>query len=173
MSSKFEKQVDINKKIENELRENSSLEIEELFKKYKTSYEGISVVELDDRTYEYGKNIIDARNSHTIIGRIKESIINPFNMVLIVIAIITFITDIVISNNKDYATFILIVTAILTSSIISFVQQAKSDKAAKKLQNMISNKITVIRDDILSEVPVEEIFPRRYFKAFVWRYDSR
>lgn len=43
--------------------------------------------------------------------------------------------------------------------MISFFQQAKSDKAAKKLQKMISNKIDVIRDEIPTVVDVENIVP--------------
>ena len=147
------------KSIEENLKENSKLKIDDLFEKYNTSYEGISVVELEDRLDEYGRNVIDTGNNHTVLDRIKEAVINPFNIVLIVIAIITFITDIVIASNEDYATFILIVTAILTSSFISFIQQSKSDKAAKRLQSMISNKITVVRDDVVSDVDAEEIVP--------------
>lgn len=156
---KQDKIEDRQKVVEENLKRYSNLDIEELFKEYKTSYSGISIVELDDRLEEYGKNIIDTKNNNSLINRLKEAFINPFNMVLILVAIITFITDVVIPTKKDYATFILIVATVIISAIISFIQQVKSDKAAKKLQKMISNKIDVIRDDVLSIVDDEDIVP--------------
>ena len=78
---------------------------------------------------------------------------------LILVAVITFITDVVIPSKPDYSTFLLITSAVLISSALSFWQQTKSDKEAKKLQKMISNKIDVIRDEVPYEIDVEEIVP--------------
>ncbi len=116
---KQDKIEDRQKVVEENLKRYSNLDIEELFKEYKTSYSGISIVELDDRLEEYGKNIIDTKNNNSLINRLKEAFINPFNMVLILVAIITFITDVVIPTKKDYATFILIVATVIISAIIS------------------------------------------------------
>ena len=80
-------------------------------------------------------------------------------MVLIFVAIVTFITDVIISQNKDYATFLLIISTIIISAIISILQESKSDIAAKKLKKMISNKVDVIRDGKITEVEVQEIVP--------------
>ena len=81
------------------------------------------------------------------------------NGVLILIAIITFITDVVISTQKDYATFVLILSTIIISALISFFQQTNSDKAAQKLKTMITNKIDVIRDGNQETVDVQNIVP--------------
>ena len=147
------------KNVEKKLKRYSNLKIEELFKEYKTSYSGLSIVEIDDRIEEYGKNTIEIKSNNTLLGRLKEAFINPFNIVLILVAIVTFITDILIATKKDYATFMLIVSTIIISAMISFIQQSKSDKAAKKLQKMISNKIDVIRDEVPVVVDVEDIVP--------------
>jgi len=141
------------------LKEDSKLSIDKLLKKYHTSQEGISIVDVEDRLFKYGTNIIDIKNNNTIWNRLKEAFINPFNIVLIIVAIITFITDVIIATEKDYATFILIVSIILISAFISFKEQTKSDNAAKKLKKMITNKIDVIRDGNLSTVDIENIVP--------------
>ena len=104
-----EKQNDI----VNKILVDCKIDIDSLFEKYKTSYEGISVVEVDDRIEEYGKNIVEIKNNNTIFHKLKEAFINPFNIVLTIVAIITFITDVVIASNKDYSTFILILSTIL------------------------------------------------------------
>ena len=145
--------------VEKELRKNSKLDFKKLFNKLNTSINGISIVELEDRLEENGKNTIEVKNENTILHRLKEAFINPFNIVLIIVAIITLITDVIIANEKDYATFILITTIIFISAIISFREQTKSDNAVKKLQKMITNKIVVIRDEVEGEVDVENIVP--------------
>jgi Mg2+-importing ATPase len=152
-------QVEKQKELEKELKHFSRLKIDTIFKELKSSYDGLSVVEIDDRFEEYGKNIIDTKNNNGVLKRLKEAFINPFNIVLILVAIVTFITDVVIATDKDYATFILIISAVIISAMISFWQEAKSDKAAKKLQQMISNKIDVIRDGNQMVIDVSEVVP--------------
>jgi len=156
------KKENINEKtkiVERDLRENCNLEVEKLFEKFKTSYSGISIVEVEDRLYEYGKNTIEIKNENTIWHKLREAFINPFNIVLMLVAVITFVTDVIIATKKDYATFSLIVGTIFISAIISLMQQTKSDNAAKKLKKMITNKMEVIRDEVQSTVDVEDIVP--------------
>ena len=149
------------KSVEKMLRENSILDIKNLFEKFGTSYSGISIVDVDDKLQEYGKNTIEVKNNNTIFHKLREAIINPFNIVLIVVAVITFFTDIVIATKKDYATFILIISVILISAIISLKEQTKSDNAAKKLKQMITNKMEVIRDDVQTTIDIENIFQKK------------
>lgn len=156
---KERKIVENQKNIQEMLKRCSNISTEELFEEYKTSLEGISIVEVDDRIEEYGKNNIEIKSNNTIFHRLKKAIINPFNIVLILVAGITFITDVVIPTEKDYATLLLIISTVIISAIISLVQETKSDNAAKKLKKMISNKIDVIRDDVASIVDVENIVP--------------
>ena len=137
----------------------SKSELNELLKKYKTSIEGISVVDVEDRLEEYGKNVIEIKNENTILHKLKEAFINPFNIVLMIVALITFITDVVATTQKDYATFILIISTIFISAIISLKEQTKSEIAAKKLKKMISNKMEVIRDNIQTTIEMENVVP--------------
>ena len=147
------------KEIEKKLLANSKASEEELFKKFDSSRDGISKVNIDELLDKYGKNTIETANKKTTLNRIKDAIINPFNIVLIIVAIVTFITDVVIATNKDYVTFSLILIIVFISAIISYVQETKSDNAANKLKKMISNKVDVIRDEIQEVVDVENIIP--------------
>ena len=147
------------KTIDEKLKEYSKLNKEELFSKMETSIEGLSIVDIEEKIEKYGNNILDVKNNNTLLSRLKEAFINPFNIVLILVAIITFVTDVVIATKKDYLTFILIISTVVVSALISFFQQTSSDKAAQKLKNMISNKIDVIRDGQQSIVDVENVVP--------------
>ena len=145
--------------IENEIANNSKLEEAELLKKFNTSREGISKVNLDDLFEEYGINTVEVGKKKNWVTRLKDAIVNPFNVVLIIVGIITFITDVVISSSPDYATSILICMIVTVSTIISYYQETKSDNAANKLKKMISNKVDVIRDGIPEVIDVEQVVP--------------
>lgn len=146
-------------RIEEKLKNYSQMSNTKIFKDLKTSMDGISCTEIEEKQEEYGKNVIDIKNNNTTLSRLKEAFINPFNIVLIVVAIITFFTDVVFTTSKDYITFSLIIGTVFISAMISFFQQTSSDKAVQKLKKMISNKVDVIRDGLQSSVDVEEIVP--------------
>ena len=157
------KKIDIiaekQKLVEANLRVGSLLPLEELYRKYNSSEEGLSIVDIEDLLDEYGENRIDLGDDNSLLSQIKDALINPFNLVLLVVAVISFITDVLLPEAKDYATFILIMSTIIISAVISFVQSARSDSAAKKLRNLITNKIEVIRDGVQQTVEVEELVP--------------
>ena len=145
--------------VEKTLLELSSMEQKALFEKYQTDEDGLDPVQAADRLEEYGKNIIDFGKEKSLAVRIKDAIINPFNIVLLVVALITFITDVVMADEPSIATFAMLVAVIIISATISFVQEEKSNNAAKKLQGMITNKLDVIRNCVEMEVEIEELVP--------------
>ena len=145
--------------VEKTLLELSALEQKVLFEKYQTDEEGLDPVQASDRLEEYGKNIIDFGKEKSLAVRIKDAVINPFNVVLLVVAIITFVTDVVMADEPSFATFIMLVAVIIISAVISFVQEEKSNNAARKLQGMITNKLDVIRNGVETEIEIEEIVP--------------
>ena len=145
--------------VEKTLLELSGMEQKALFEKYQTDENGLDPVQAADRLEEYGKNIIDFGNEKSLAVRIKDAIINPFNIVLLVVALITFITDVVMADEPSIATFAMLVAVIIISATISFVQEEKSNNAAKKLQGMITNKLDVIRNCVEMEVEIEELVP--------------
>ena len=147
------------KLVEANLRVGSLVPMEELFRQYRSSEEGISIVNVEDLLDEYGDNRIDTGDENTLLKQVLEALINPFNIVLLAIAAITLVTDVLLSSSRDYATFTLIVGTVILSSTISFIQSAKSNRAANKLRKMISNKMDVIRDGVEQEVDVEELVP--------------
>ena len=147
------------KEIELKLKQYSKMNYEELFKEFNTSINGLNSSEIENKQEQYGKNILDIKNNNTMLKRLKEALINPFNIVLIFVAIITFFTDVIFATNKDYLTFILIVSTVCISAIISFLQQTSSDREVQKLKNIISNKIDVIRNGSQENINVEDILP--------------
>ena len=145
--------------VEQQLAEIAKITDEELFQRLKTDAEGLNQVEAADRLEEYGRNIIDTGNDNNLLKRIWGAIINPFNIVLLIVAGVTLVTDVIISTEPSWATFLMLIFVVIVSAVISFVQEEKSNSAAQKLQNMITNKIDVIRNGSSMEISIEEVVP--------------
>lgn len=151
--------VQKNNECEGALRRFAFCEESELFTLLNSREQGISNVEAEKKLDEYGRNVIVTASEKGMLGRLIDALINPFNIVLILVAAVTFFTDVVLSENRDYATSLIILVLILASSAISFLQGERSNSAAAKLSEMISNKADVWRDGALVEIDLDEVVP--------------
>lgn len=148
-----------NQDIEATLFSYAFLTAPELFSQFSSCQSGLTDEDAQDRLDQCGRNIITTGNKNTVLHRLREAIINPFNVILLLIAVVTYFTDVVASSRPDYFTIIIIVSLVLLSSLVAFVQNQRSNTAAEKLAKMISNKSEVWRDGCLVEISMEEIVP--------------
>jgi Mg2+-importing ATPase len=132
---------------------------EDLFSQLSVTQKGLSQEDAENRQDEFGKNVITAGNKNTTLHRLLEAAINPFNIILLLIATITYFTDVVLSSRPDYLTVTIILSLVLLSSLVAFVQSQRSNSAAEKLSKMISNKAEAWRDGKLTEILIDEVVP--------------
>ena len=133
--------------------------LESTFANYKTSALGLVDDQVEENRDIYGENVITKGQEDSMIKKIYESIINPFTVILLVIALVSFITNVWLAKpgEQDPTTSIIIVTLVLISGGIRFIQELRSDKAASNLSRMIVNTATVLRDGSEQEIPIDEI----------------
>ena len=133
--------------------------LESTFANYKTSALGLVDDQVEENRDAYGENVITKGQEDSMIKKIYESIINPFTVILLVIALVSFITNVWLAKpgEQDPTTSIIIVTLVLISGGIRFIQELRSDKAASNLSRMIVNTATVLRDGSKQEIPIDEI----------------
>lgn len=133
--------------------------LESTFANYKTSALGLVDDQVEENRDAYGENVITKGQEDSMIKKIYESIINPFTVILLVIALVSFITNVWLAKpgEQDPTTSIIIVTLVLISGGIRFIQELRSDKAASNLSRMIVNTATVLRDGSEQEIPIDEI----------------
>ena len=133
--------------------------LERTFADYKTSALGLVDDQVEENRDIYGENVITKGQEDSMIKKIYESIINPFTVILLVIALVSFITNVWLAKpgEQDPTTSIIIVTLVLISGGIRFIQELRSDKAASNLSRMIVNTATVLRDGAEQEIPIDEI----------------
>ena len=124
-----------------------------------TSITGVQEDQVEMLRETYGENKLTKATEVPLWKKIYESIINPFTVILLVIAVISLMTNVILAKpgEEDPTTSIIIVVLVLISGGIRFVQELKSDKAASNLSSLIVNTATVIRDEIQQEIPIEEL----------------
>ena len=124
-----------------------------------TSITGVQEDQVETLRDIYGENKLTKATEVPLWKKIYESIINPFTVILLVIAVISLMTNVILAKpgEEDPTTSIIIVVLVLISGGIRFVQELKSDKAASNLSSLIVNTATVIRDEVQQEIPIEEL----------------
>ncbi len=133
----------------NKLREVSGKERSDILTLLGCNLSGLTANQVEEKQNEFGLNEIQHEKAPSWFNQLLHSFIFPFNAVLIVIAIISYITDVLIANpdDRDYKTIILLSIMILLSSLIRFWQEYRSNQAAETLKGMIKTTATVLRQE--------------------------
>jgi Mg2+-importing ATPase len=125
-----------------------------------TSPHGLTDEQAEKSREEYGHNIVTHGKKESLAKRICSAFVNPFTAILTVLAIVSAITDIILPAQADKSptTVIIIVTMVMISGILRFVQETRSGNAAAKLSEMICTTACVERLDTgCHEIPLDEI----------------
>jgi Mg2+-importing ATPase len=144
------------------LLEASDRSIEDLLASLNTTSEGLSEDEAAERLQQFGPNEVPTRTELTLARRLYRAFINPFNVVLLVLAGVSALTDIVLARaeERDPWSVVIILTMVSASGLLRFVQEKRSDEAARKLQRLVGLTAAVQRRESgVRERPVAEIVP--------------
>ena len=117
-----------------------------------SSPQGLTEEQAAQRLEEHGPNVLAAEDHGTWFARLSRIFINPLNILLSALAVISFAT-----GDKDAGIIILIIIGI--SVLLRFVQESKANAAAAKLKAMVSVTATVVRDGQSREVPLQSLVP--------------
>ena len=107
----------------------------------------------------FGRNELARKKADSILKRLFKAFINPFTVVLIVLAVISFITDYVIvePEDRDLTAVLIVGIMVFISGTLRFVQEVRSGNAAERLQAMVKTTIAVLRDGESRERPISEL----------------
>lgn len=131
-----------------------------LLHNFKSSPEGLTQQEVLTAREKYGRNLVRHKQQQGWLKRIYAAFVNPFTVVLAVLAVISAFTNIIMAapEDKNPVTVIIILSMMLLSGLLRLVQDTRSSNAAAKLSAMISTTATVIRRDLgQQEIALEEI----------------
>lgn len=136
--------------------------IDETFKMYNTNIDGITKEEQEKRIEKFGLNEVTHEKLSPWYIQLIKAFINPFIIVLIVLAIVSVITDVIIVpvEEKDWTTVIIIGTMVTISGLLQFTQEYKSGKAAQKLKELVKTTAAVKRKNCdVEEIEMSQIVP--------------
>ncbi|MDR2000224.1 MAG: magnesium-translocating P-type ATPase, partial [Zoogloeaceae bacterium] len=124
-----------------------------LLEQLNSHWEGLSADQAETIRDEVGPNLVEHEKPLSWWQHLWYCYKTPFDLLLTLLAIISFVTD-------DMQATIVIGTMVVLSVAIRFWQERKSNIAADKLKAMVSNTATVMRRDISEDVIKETA---RYF----------
>ena len=106
---------------------------------------GLTKKEVESRISEYGLNIVKGEREKKWYNYLIESLISPFNLILLGIAALLVYTDVILTTPPSYVNIIVIVILVTVSTFLDFFEEFRSNKAAEKLKEMVETTTTVLR----------------------------
>ena len=145
--------------IDSRIRKYAYREISQIYQDIGASPDGLSHEQVEAMREKYGANSFTERKNDTMIRRLRRAFINPFNIILFILGIISLVTDVFLVSNfaRNATTAIIIFSMILISGAIRLIQELRAKNAAQQLNRLIHESITVRREGELIEISAEKL----------------
>jgi len=113
--------------------------------------EALHILEMD------GYNEVKQGRQKKWYNYFLQSLFTPFNSILLGIAVVLSYTDVIIAENPSYANIIVIVSLVLISTLLEFIEEYRSNKSAEKLKELVATTTTVLRNGNKEKIPLKEV----------------
>ena len=137
--------------------EDSTTQRDEFLKKHNLNEKGLTSKQAEINIKEFGLNETKKAKPKKWYNYLLQSLLTPFNCILIGISIILIYTDIYLAIEPSYANIIVIVILVTASTLLDFFESYRSNKAAEKLREIVETTTTVIRDNKKINIPVKNV----------------
>lgn len=137
--------------------EDSTTQRDEFLKKHNLNEKGLTSKQAEINIKKFGLNETKKAKPKKWYNYLLQSLITPFNCILIGISIILIYTDIYLAIEPSYANIIVIAILVTASTLLDFFESYRSNKAAEKLREIVETTTTVIRDNKEINIPVKNV----------------
>ena len=137
--------------------EDSTTQRDEFLKKHKLNEKGLTSKQAEINIKKLGLNETKKAKPKKWYNYLLQSLLTPFNCILIGISIILIYTDIYLAIEPSYANIIVIAILVTASTLLDFFESYRSNKAAEKLREIVETTTTVIRDNKEINIPVKNV----------------
>ncbi len=141
--------------------------IKDVLKNLHSTLRGLDEDTVSVSRNKYGSNKITHEKKKSLVKRLAGAFINPFTAILFCLALVSTLTDMIFpyfslleSSPEDFdpLTVVIIMTMVIISGTLRFVQESRSGNAAEKLLSMITTTCTVSRrNQEKTEIPMDEL----------------
>ena len=125
---------------------------DELLRSLRTTGEGLTQVEAEDRARKTGPNVVAQERRRGWFLRLLIILRNPLVILLAALSSISFATG-------DPRAGSVMAGMVVLSAALRFFQEARADAAAAKLKAMIHVTATVVRNGNARELPLRDLVP--------------
>jgi len=136
----------------------SGCTLEQLYERLQTHPEGLSSDDAEERLRRTGRNTLPEREKHPL-QNVLAQFKNLFNILLIVAALLSFISGF---SSDDWGSInlgIVILLVVLISVMFSVFQEYRAEKAVEAIRNLIPSNARVMRNRQWIQIPVSEVVP--------------
>lgn len=137
--------------------EDSTTQRDEFLKKHNLNEKGLTSKQAEINIKKFGLNETKKAKPKKWYNYLLQSLLTPFNYILIGISIILIYTDIYLAIEPSYANIIVIAILVTASTLLDFFESYRSNKAAEKLREIVETTTTVIRDNKEINIPVKNV----------------
>lgn len=137
--------------------EDSTTQRDEFLKKHNLNEKGLTSKQAEINIKKFGPNETKKAKPKKWYNYLLQSLLTPFNCILIGISIILIYTDIYLAIEPSYANIIVIAILVTASTLLDFFESYRSNKAAEKLREIVETTTTVIRDNKEINIPVKNV----------------
>ena len=130
---------------------------EDFIKTYNIDINGLSNKKVIENIKNYGNNTISKTKPKRWYNYLFESLFTPFNLILLGIVCILCYTDLYLQTPPSYANILVILILISASTLLDFIEEYRSNKAAEKLKEMVATTTTVIRNKKETKIQIKDI----------------
>lgn len=140
---------------------------QEVLKSLHTTLRGLDAEAVAVSRTKYGSNKVTHEKKQSLAKCLAGAFINPFTAILFCLAVVSTITDMVFPyfallgsapEDFDPLTVVIILTMVIISGTLRFVQESRSGNAAEKLLAMITTTCTVTRrEQEKIEIPMDDL----------------
>ncbi|HKF38758.1 MAG TPA: HAD-IC family P-type ATPase, partial [Ktedonobacteraceae bacterium] len=129
-----------------------TLPLKTLFEQLQSSEKGLTGEQARKRLETYGPNDTTGIKRSSGLVQFLRLFLNPLVLILLIASIISLILG-------DHVEASIIITIVLLSNILNFVQTYSSQNAVEKLRAGVAPTATVLRDGTWIEIPRRELVP--------------
>ena len=130
-----------------------------LYRTFAIPLQGYTEKQAEESRLRYGRNVLSGKASDTILYRLRRAFVNPFTVILFVLAALSFLTDVVLASNfsRNITTSLMILCMLLFSGLVRFTQELRAKRIADHLTGMVSSTVLVLRDNTWQRLPAEDL----------------
>jgi Mg2+-importing ATPase len=135
-----------------QLLEKARADADTVLKELGSQLAGLSEAEAGSRLKQVGTNEIAREKRQSVLMRLLSNVKNPLVLLLMALGVISYLTG-------DLRATVVIFVMVVLGVVLRFFQELRADNAAAKLQAMVSNKTTLVRDGKEEEVSLKMLVP--------------